>query len=266
MADLVEKYFRQDLSEEEDRVLTQELLNSDEASEKFLRLAEEAYVRYGLPPADWEGPIPRILPNPPAGGWNHWFGLSMIVLGLAAGFYYWYHWRSLASVVQAPSRTWVAAGNSDLKKTSKKVGSTTVQHSSHGEIISSFSRESSPDDPSSKANAAPNGRGEGAPGSATSGSPSPPAPLSSQASQSDASAYSKISVDVSLSGPETLAVRVFDHHGTPVALLYSGPVAAGQWTFGWNGKTSAGAAAPPGYYQIEVKSGSNIQRKNVQIR
>ena len=264
MADLVEKYFHQDLTEEEDRVLTQELLNSDEASEKFLRLAEEAYVRYGLPAADWEGPLPRILPKPRA-GWNRWFTLSALVLGLASGFYYLHHWKPWAPPVQASPQSQSTAGNSGFRKLLQETGSTTTRPPTSGEVYSS-SWESPQGTDSPETNPAPSVPSAGLPGNATDRSTTPSESLSTQPGPSGFPAYSKISVDVSLSGPETLMVRVLDHHGTAVALLYSGPLAAGQWSFQWNGKTSEGSPASPGYYQIEIKSGSNIQRKNVQIR
>jgi len=49
MADLVEKFFAQDLTEAEERALGEALMASDEQALKFGRLAEEAYARYGLP-------------------------------------------------------------------------------------------------------------------------------------------------------------------------------------------------------------------------
>src|SRR5271170_2282593 len=49
MFDLVEKYFKEDLTEPEQAALEDSLLNSDEVALKFEAMAKEAYVRYGLP-------------------------------------------------------------------------------------------------------------------------------------------------------------------------------------------------------------------------
>jgi hypothetical protein len=73
MNDLIEKYFREDLSETEEARLSELLASSDEAANLFSRKAEEAYRRYGLPE-----------PEPPApGGGGHWSAwiLSLAVFG-----------------------------------------------------------------------------------------------------------------------------------------------------------------------------------------
>ncbi len=49
MADLIDKFFSEDLTEAEEQALGEALMASDEQALKFGRLAEEAYARYGLP-------------------------------------------------------------------------------------------------------------------------------------------------------------------------------------------------------------------------
>jgi len=249
MPDLVEKYFREDLTEEEDRALTQELLSSDGAAEKFMRLAEEAYVRYGLPKADWEGPIPRILPRSKS-WWNPWFGLSVLALGLLAGATYWAVFRHQGAA--QPS----ARLDSNVVPLPSGRDAEVSGHSSRPEIPEVASNGG--DSPRTvDRSLGPQGAG---PPSAANGL------RFITASQDHSPAFSHLSVDVSLSSPATLRVRVLDHHGTPVGLLYEGPVGKGNWSFKWNGRTSDGRAAPPGYYQIEVDSNGHAQSKNVQIR
>ena len=261
MPDLVEKYFMQDLTDEEDRALTQELLNSDQASEKFLRLAEEAYARFGLPPADWEGPPPRILSKPKT-GWHPWLGLSLVVLGMAAGLHYWRSSNPWASLIQTLGQNRAASAAPRLDAPQPQA----ANRPAAGEGRPSVSNPPPGADPAgtvaSIAMPVSNPKGVGSPGSSAVGSPIPPA----NPSQAASPAFSKLSVDVSVSGPETLTVRVLNPHGIQVAFLYEGPVASGKWTFTWNGKISDGGLAPPGYYQIEMKSGNQTQRRNVRIR
>jgi hypothetical protein len=49
MVDLIDKYFREDLTEAEEQLLSDQLLGSDEASSHFASLAEQKYRSYGLP-------------------------------------------------------------------------------------------------------------------------------------------------------------------------------------------------------------------------
>lgn len=65
MADLVEKYFQQDLTEAEQEALSGSLLSSDETALKFERMAGEAYARYGLPDLQPHWTDPRREAHPP---------------------------------------------------------------------------------------------------------------------------------------------------------------------------------------------------------
>src|ERR1700722_13511925 len=62
MADLIEKYFSQDLTESEEQDLSRILWDSEDSAEKFAGLAEQAYYRYGFSTPHWENP-PEALPG-----------------------------------------------------------------------------------------------------------------------------------------------------------------------------------------------------------
>jgi len=48
MSDLIEKFFREDLTEAEEKTLSEQLLHSEEAADRFGALSEQKYVSYGL--------------------------------------------------------------------------------------------------------------------------------------------------------------------------------------------------------------------------
>ncbi|HVZ80702.1 MAG TPA: FlgD immunoglobulin-like domain containing protein [bacterium] len=78
--------------------------------------------------------------------------------------------------------------------------------------------------------------------------------------------YSGVSVQVHLTHPGPLQVKVFDTRGVEVTPLYSGSLGTGHWVFEWDGRLANGELAAPGFYQIEVRVGSFSQRKSIQIR
>ena len=79
-------------------------------------------------------------------------------------------------------------------------------------------------------------------------------------------AFSNLSVVIKQEDPSTLLVQVLDMSGIVVTPIYSGELGAGRWVFEWDGRLASGRKAQPGYYQIEVKSGTYSQRKNIHIR
>ena len=74
MPKLVEKFFREDLTEAEDAALEESLLNSDEAAFQFAEEAEKLYRYCGLPEPRVPGPKPGFL---------KWFS------GLFGGAWFW---------------------------------------------------------------------------------------------------------------------------------------------------------------------------------
>jgi hypothetical protein len=77
--------------------------------------------------------------------------------------------------------------------------------------------------------------------------------------------FSNLSVVLHRPTAGEVAVRVLKLDGTPVVLLYQGQLLAGKWGFDWDGRFADGHLAPPGYYQIQVQTGSLVQKKTVLV-
>jgi hypothetical protein len=60
-------------------------------------------------------------------------------------------------------------------------------------------------------------------------------------------------------------VKVFDAGHSAVRLIYAGILPSGKQTFIWDGSTDQGVVAPPGVYYVEVKSGSQVLRKEIHV-
>ena len=97
MSDLVEQFYKGELSEAEEEALDQLLASSPEAADRFARIAASAYNRYGLPGA-------------PKGFLGFW-GLKIVValvsaaVFLTAGYHYWHgrHAGALGFSTNQPS-------------------------------------------------------------------------------------------------------------------------------------------------------------------
>ncbi len=291
MSDLVKKFFREDLTEAEDKALSESLLSSDEAAEEFVKISEEAYTRYGLPKADWEGPIPHTLLKPHGG--SPWFGATMVVLGLTAGIVYWICHRQVTSTqeISSPASTVKPPAAVPVNKPArhesfpinriqkvisetgttlpkavpealksplaavKKTVSNAVPNLSQGIPAASEIRPapSVPSLPGQQAIAS------------TAGSPVRSSTTPVHWDQANSQNYSSLSVVVQQTRPSAIEVNVLDSHGTLIDLLYRGSLGIGDWIFQWNGKLADGSPAQAGYYQIEVKVGAYSQRKTIQI-
>src|SRR5258708_34686843 len=92
MPDLIEKYFKEDLTEAERQALRKELLTSDNAAESFGERAEEVYRALGLPEPRWTGPD-RFRPAPSSDRWK-WLGLGIIFAGIF-GTMGWFLWKGI---------------------------------------------------------------------------------------------------------------------------------------------------------------------------
>jgi FlgD Ig-like domain len=78
--------------------------------------------------------------------------------------------------------------------------------------------------------------------------------------------FSNLSVVVGQAKAGFVTVRVLEPGGKEIAVLYNGELKPGAWAFQWDGKLADGSAAPAGYYRIEIKTGSFIQHKIIQIQ
>ena len=59
MDDLIKKFFQEDLSESEEKALSEKLLSSVEDAVRFGQHAEASYHYFGLPEPHWPA-VPRI--------------------------------------------------------------------------------------------------------------------------------------------------------------------------------------------------------------
>jgi hypothetical protein len=285
MPDLVEKYFKDDLTEAEQQGLSEFLLGSEEAALKFETLAKEAYLRYGHPEPQprWDDP-----PSPPSSIGNHWgpwFWTSIFIVGLAVFHHYFQPGRGIfplkGSISGAQSRE-ALNPLPDQPKVLFKVEKTSLGRTTQKNVPVSTgvdeekASSSSPEVPSVSGSRVPSDAEMPENQPQRTGLDQVPAwPLNSTASAgstpvnldlNSSKTYSNLSVVVSQSQLGSISVRITDTSGVEIKRLYLGNLGPGNWAFEWDGKLSNGLAANPGYYQIEVKSGSSTQRKSIQIQ
>jgi hypothetical protein len=89
MADLIEKFFRSELTEAEDEALAKRLASSEDAAEQFADSAEKAYFSFGLPEPQAPGRLARFLRS-------YWGRLLPVVVTLG-GLATWYWWPKMES-------------------------------------------------------------------------------------------------------------------------------------------------------------------------
>lgn len=282
MPELVEKYFKEDLTEAEQTALEEALLNSDEAALQFEGMAKEAYLRYGLPEPQpkWGDTPPPSLPK--SFHLKPW--LWSIVLGgaLALGWVYLHrplvlsyianHFQTHSQPVEAsPSSETVAKPISHALKRHE------IAKGSAQAVQSSAPKTTKPEPGNGQTqgqqvNPSTAGVTRSAPlvpkTGVVSDAPSLPARsvIPINADLNPTRSYTNLSVEVGLSALGYVTVRVVNNQGLEVVHLYQGALNPGHWVFEWDGKLPNGAALPPGFYQIEVRSGSYVQRKPIQIQ
>lgn len=231
MNDLVEKFFKEDLTSEEEESLEALLASSPEDAGRFADKAALAYDRFGLP--DPENP-PESSPKP---GWGLRLTALAFVLALMAGLGWWRH---------VPGK---AAG---ITQKNRQPALTSTYAPAPALNAGSPVEKSGPEDlglPTSQ---------EGAPAKVPSGAPGPPL-----ASKTRTYSQLKIGVEVREEGPVT--VEILDSTGVTVKNLFTGSLPAGSYAFTWDGKLADGRPAPPGNYRIETRSGPSVQTRDFSI-
>jgi hypothetical protein len=265
VSDLLNDFFKRDLTEPEKRQLAKELSNSPESASRFALLAEEFYQGTGLPQPVWES---RDWPS----GHSKWWILKpLIPLGLIVTLltFAGYKWLSQPAVPLVPAESsreqketsifqnQIPRANKILKPLSVKAGMP-VESSGRALPIqpeSGLSKLSSQESAPVPAASLPE--------------ISLPAPAPAQVEAPSAPPvgrkYQELSVIVERHTSGVAKVHVLDGQNNEIRVIYSGILPAGQKTFTWDGRTENGAVAPPGDYSIEVKSGENILRHKVRI-
>ena len=259
MADLIDKLFREDLTEAEQKALDRELASSFEATDRFGQQAEQAYRRFGLPEPVWEGPEEfRPAPRPGVGRWL-WAGAFLAILaGLSIWAFLHYGHRSLKPALR-PKPALILKPTVALPPPPSQRTENPAPVPKH------------PQAPAQEAGPLPGKV-----------SHTPPAPLSAPPALAPPAAsgpavtpvnvdhnpnqsYSSLAVQVHLSTSRSLAVRVLDGRGNTLVPLFNGSLPAGTWSFQWNGLLGDGRLAPSGLYKIEVRAGSWVQTQDVVI-
>jgi len=271
MADLIEKYFQTDLTAAERVALKEKLASSPEAAQRFGALAEEAYGHFGLPEPQWMGP--EKLAKVAKAGFRTGFALGVLVTALLMGFLGWRLFHGSPAQATSPAegvQPWAGApwqkspALPALSITNPNPGSPVKPVSAPPEVQTA-AKPLKPLVPVQAAAPLPGSETSGpAPKAASPASAQPPAPVN-LATHPDHD-YSNLSVVVDWPMRREIRVRVLDGKGGEILPLYRGLLDPGRWAFDWDGKLPDGRLAPAGEYQIEVSSGSMVQKKGIQIK
>lgn len=243
MADLIEKFYRSDLTEAEDEALATQLGSSEDAADQFAERAEQLYYLFGLPKPQKPGGLSRFLRS----SWGRWMPVMVMLGGLAA----WVWWpkiegnavpgvTSMPMVIPTP---WVV----EPPKKEVPISGRKTERQIESPLVPTESVEPPPT-PRIPAGATPVLVGE-----------APPKP----GFETDYRNL-KVVVDQEKAGPIT--VRILSPQGFEVRRLYEGTLKAGKWSFSWDGIMADGMAAEPGVYHIQVLGAAKSISKEIIVR
>lgn len=256
MSDLIEKFFKEDLSEAEKTALDQELASSPEAAQRFGELAEQAYNRFGLPEPKWAGPeelkkISKSNPN----AWLWPFGLLFALFGL----YCWFYFQKANTVSETTDKS--IGSTADGPAAENLVNS---EHKPHRVTVKAVTSQQ----PIIVAQVIPTRMPSQSVINYSTLSLPPVTPKFTPVNvdQNPNHPFSALAVQLHLTSVRSLAVRVLDANGNELVPLFNGSLNTGNWSFEWNGLLKNGQLASPGKYKIEVRAGSYVQTKEVLIQ
>lgn len=255
MKNLIDEYFKRDLTEAEEQQLADWFSTHPEDTEQMAKGMADLYLKSGLPEPIWPGG------KPPFGRSSWWvlkplmpMILAFTVMGLGA--YKWFCHLPAAS--QEPVSSSVAhspkVSTDDQtipvksEKPAPKENVKTIQPV-HDKTVEQPETSKKVEAPSAK--------------NFTQSSSKAPSFI---VPQPQGHVYQQLSVAVTQAMPGLVTVKVLDNLNTEVRTLFAGIMPEGNQTFTWDGKTDNGALAPAGTYFIEVKSGGNVQKKEIHIQ
>jgi hypothetical protein len=251
MDDLITKFFQEDLTEAEEKVLGERLMSSMEDALRFGQHAETAYHYCGLPEPHWPG-------GPSASGGiklKHWMWLGVALTGITLLAL----WRHFAQPVQVLPEA--SIGSSTLKMVDlnhlKTKSQSEIQVQKENSGISKDEKSQLPEE-AEKVRTQSDVR-------ADLSQMKPvltPIDLTAQPHRS----HTNLSVVLRRTSPGKVTLRVLNGEGTQVVLLYDGLLQPGNWSFDWDGKLADGEKPTPGKYKIQVESGLVTQVKSIHIR
>jgi hypothetical protein len=234
--DLIKKFFQEDLSEAEEKALGEQLLSSTEDALRFGEEAHTRYASYGLPEPEWSKPLVPALGQAaasPATLHFAYIGLKVLagLLALAvAGVVAFGLWRAFAPVPMDSGSPAPALQDSQAPLLApSQIHKVHFPSPVKAPLVVPVLTPIDMDHPSDKP-------------------------------------FSNLSITVHKVSAGAVTVEVTDLEGQGLLPLYRGFLQPGNWGFEWNGKLGNGQAASPGYYQIQMDSGSVSQKKVIQIQ
>jgi hypothetical protein len=226
MPDLIDKFFRTDLTEAEESALGEMLRSSDEAAQRFGRLSEEAWRRFGLPDPD----APASGAPAPAAPDASLLAVKLLgaALALFMGVGGWVVWKAGTGPAPTPA----------VPMTAPEPPAAAPE-----EIAAPGPSEDAATRPARSPGAPPVGEGT-----------------------TDHKSYKLIKVVVNQAAEGQVVVRVLGPSGDEVKRLYQGRLAEGRWSFGWDGRAEDGTAALPGTYSVEIRSDAGVLSREVVVK
>ncbi len=255
---LIEEYFKRDLTETEEQELAVWLESHPEDSVRFAQMMKSFYEQTGLPEPAWpHSPDPTQVSAPLV----KWL-IPLVLLFMAFGVYLC---RSKITALFQPSSAPVieTAPAPSIEVPVQKQNP--IQE--EVPVPTSIPEETPVKKPLPVPTPFPNNP---KPVAILPLLPIPPlAPLPTARPTEPVSTgriYERLSVMVNLPQGGLATVRVVDSQDNDIRLLYAGILPAGQQTFTWDGKTAQGALAPPGHYFVEIKSGADVLRQEIHLQ
>jgi hypothetical protein len=239
MDDLVDKHFREDLTEEEDQALLDRLERSGDAALQYGAKAEQDYHSFGLPD-----------PVPPSGGmlpaWLKWtvLGAMLSVAGLV--------WHFRACRTQEASISSMPVKHPGMA--APVVPSPVRQARSQGRLSTGNAALSNPPQEAQSHSREPR--------TLQADPPAIPPDIGSD----ERRPFNGVNVIVIQPRPGPVTVRVLSEGREEMRRLYDSTLDAGKWSFHWDGKLSDGKAAKPGLYRIEVKGARETEVWEVNVK
>jgi hypothetical protein len=254
---LVDEYFKRDLTEAEEQQLASWLASSPEDSQRLAQGLADMYAKSGLPQPVWPGgtlPFQKskwLLLRPLA-------PLLLILALIGTAGYKWLANLPVSTSIQLPVVTPLA--HSLEKMPLKKI------HNLSNSVEPALKQISKPTAHSLSEGAPPQVQLPITPPTDNLTLPqSPSNPAVSTAPAPQGHVYQQMSVVLDQAAAGLVTVKVVDNLNTDVRTLYAGILPEGKRTFKWDGKTDVGAVAPAGTYYIEVKSGQNVMKQKVNV-
>ena len=224
--DLVDEYFKRDLTPEEENRLAELLSSSPQAAQRMAEGMAGLYLSSGLPEPQWPGGTPP---------WGHSKGsllkpllpLGLLLLGVGFLAFKWFTAVPMASIAPQPE-----APPEEVHRAVRPLVKPATPKKNPAQIIVPS--------PTDNFLMPPDLRPQG-------------------------KVYQQLSVVVNPKTPGLVTVQVLDKSGSEIRALYAGIIPAGRRVFNWDGKREDGMLASPGVYVIEVRSGSEVMRQEVTV-